>query len=908
MTSSRVRVAVRVRPLGHQELAQGGTHVVSARHPEIHLGERRFTFDSVFDTSVSQSTLFDQVSGPLQSSFLDGYNATVSLVYRFCNELPAKVHRTPSTHNKIPCSFTSQIMAYGQTGSGKTFTMGSEAHSEMEINEGTGLIPRFMNGLFNGLEQRSGSNSLTGFKIEASFLEVYGEDVHDLLVESRPSLPLREDSNGGIVCPGLTMREVKTAEQALEVLHEGTKNRTTAATLMNLTSSRSHAVFTVTLTQTSKFQGNDVEVTTTSRFTFVDLAGSERLKKTGAEGARAREGIKINEGLLALGNVINALADDERLSEGKKMHVPYRQSKLTRLLQDALGGNSQTLFLACISPSDTNASETLSTLHYANRARNIKNAPTKNVDTNVLELQRLQAYNNILQNELVQLRFGCSDGEHLGTSPGDLLMKSEVNDYLSRLHQIAMEKIDGMAASSMLGTSHSAPVALTSPRPIKTRLCLDSAVRDLTPNKSIIEHCDTDMLTGVNPDEEMSILNHLLELQQKTQDFDDCKKKDDEELKAVAGELAEQETMLLQLRDSLKVYHHMKDEYEKLMVEVQHLETEKAHLAEQLEKAKNDPSAGCSVAIKMNLEKVERNLARARDETRKYRQMCKKAEQEQQKCLVLERKVADLKARSAALVRKQKASAVQYREYTESKQREIAALKRKEKATEKKMSKLQSEIQIHRRNLDKRQVFCNKLSSKLKETETHLMRLLATRKKECRERNHKTGKIRKTETSNHHNLREEGFAPVDDETSKSTKMLVDRVVSETVSRECLKKKYQSRFNEYTQTMRLLMDQVKALEDLSSSEVDEPEKESKLEIEQQIEELELKIELLGGELEQLSSEIPAHEEEENDSLEPIKVMLENKEAPVLRSLLVSYLEELIHAEVRYYHVFCALCVM
>lgn len=287
-------------------------------------------------------------------------------------------------------------MAYGQTGSGKTFTMGSEAHSEMEINDGTGLIPRFMNGLFSGLEERRTSNAITGFKIEASFLEVYGEDVHDLLVESRPSLPLREDSNGGIVCPGLTMRVVKTAEDALEVLHEGTKNRTTAATLMNLTSSRSHAVFTVTLTQTSKIQENDVEVTTTSRFTFVDLAGSERMKKTGAEGARAREGIKINEGLLALGNVINALADDERLSEGKKMHVPYRQSKLTRLLQDALGGNSQTLFLACISPSDTNASETLSTLHYANRARNIKNAPTKNVDSNVLELQRLQAYNNVL--------------------------------------------------------------------------------------------------------------------------------------------------------------------------------------------------------------------------------------------------------------------------------------------------------------------------------------------------------------------------------------------------------------------------------------------------------------------------------------------------------------------------------
>jgi kinesin family protein 4/21/27 len=785
-------------------------------------------------------------------------------------------------------------MAYGQTGSGKTFTMGSEAHSELEITDSTGLIPRFMNGLFEELEQRRGTNALSRYKVEASFLEVYGEDVHDLLLESRPSLPLREGANGGIVCPGLTMRHVQTAEQALEVLHEGTKNRTTAATLMNLTSSRSHAVFTVTLTQTASLPNSDVEVTTTSRFTFVDLAGSERLKKTGAEGTRAKEGIKINEGLLALGNVINALADDERLLEGKKMHVPYRQSKLTRLLQDALGGNSQTLFLACISPSDTNASESLSTLHYANRARNIKNAPTKNVDSNVLEMQRLQAYNNILQSELVKLRFG--GGENPELSVDELLLKSEVNDYLSRLHQIAMTSIDGSSLPSGFGTSHHAPVSLTSPKPNKVRPCPSSVLRDISPNKSIFEHCDADMLTEVNPDEEMSILNHLLELQQKTQDFDDSKKKDDEELKAVTGELVEQEAMLLQLRDSLKVYHHMKDQYEKLMVEVQHLETEKAQLADQLEKAKSDPSAGCSVAIKMNLEKVEQNLARARDETRKYRQMCKKAEQEQQKCLVLERKVSELKSKSAALVRKQKASAAQFRDYTESKQREIAALKRKEKATEKKMSKLQSEIQIHRRNLDKRQVFCNKLSSKLKETETHLMKLLALRKKECRERNAKTGKQRATMVSKDANV-QQGLAPADDEVLKSIKMLVDRVVSAAVTKECAKKKYQSRFNEYTQTMRLLVDQVKTLEELKSTESGDSEDGLQQEAEQQIEDLELKIELLAGELELLSSELPADDDGANDASEHINQLLGDKEAPVLRSMLAAYLQELIHAEVR-----------
>ena len=182
---------------------------------------------------------------------------------------------------------------------------------------------------------------------------------------------------------------------------------------MNFTSSRSHAVFTVNLQQTTRSSDGD-EIHSHSRFTFVDLAGSERMKKTGAEGERAKEGIKINEGLLALGNVINALADEERLAKGERVHVPYRQSKLTRLLQDALGGNSQTLFLACVSPSDTNASETLSTLHYANRARNIKNAPTRNVDATAEELRRLRTLTNLLKCELIKERF---DGASSSTDP-----------------------------------------------------------------------------------------------------------------------------------------------------------------------------------------------------------------------------------------------------------------------------------------------------------------------------------------------------------------------------------------------------------------------------------------------------------------------------------------------------------
>ena len=303
-------------------------------------------------------------------------------------------------------------MAYGQTGSGKTFTMGSEAHSENStVLAQPGLIPRFMQDMFQSLKGKKDASDdqkgpiLLDYTVYASFLEVYGEDVHDLTDKDRTTLPLREDSQGGVVVSGLKSQPVSTVEEALTVLHIGTLNRTTAATLMNLTSSRSHAVFTVHLTQTTRGRG-DIDVKTTSKFTFVDLAGSERMKKTGAEGERMREGIKINEGLLALGNVINALADEGRLLKNEKVHVPYRQSKLTRLLQDALGGNSQTLFLACVSPADVNSSETLSTLHYANRARNIKNEPKMNVDAAVLELQQLHTLNHILMSELVKEKFG----------------------------------------------------------------------------------------------------------------------------------------------------------------------------------------------------------------------------------------------------------------------------------------------------------------------------------------------------------------------------------------------------------------------------------------------------------------------------------------------------------------------
>ena len=209
-------------------------------------------------------------------------------------------------------------------------------------------------------------------------MELYNEQLFDLL-SSKPRredtiVELREDGIKGIKIPGLTEVEISSVADTMAILEKASEGRVTAATAMNARSSRSHAIFTLTIEVRAK---GDTKAMTVSKFHLVDLAGSERQKKTKAKGDRLKEGININMGLLSLGNVISALGEENR---GANSHIPYRDSKLTRLLQDSLGGNSHTLMIACVSPADSNLEETLSTLRYADRARKIKNKPIINRD------------------------------------------------------------------------------------------------------------------------------------------------------------------------------------------------------------------------------------------------------------------------------------------------------------------------------------------------------------------------------------------------------------------------------------------------------------------------------------------------------------------------------------------------
>ena len=239
-----------------------------------------------------------------------------------------------------------------------------------DTNEQLGVIPRSFDHIFDHISVTEG----TKFLVQASYLEIYNEEVRDLLGKDvKRKLDLKEHPDRGVYVSGLSMHKVHNRQELEKVMAMGSKNRSMGATLMNVDSSRSHCIFTIDIEMFS-VDADGEEKLRAGKMNLVDLAGSERQSKTGATGDRLKEATKINLSLSALGNVISALVD------GKAKHIPYRDSKLTRLLQSSLGGNTKTLMVACISPADNNYDETLSTLRYANRAKNIKNKPRINED------------------------------------------------------------------------------------------------------------------------------------------------------------------------------------------------------------------------------------------------------------------------------------------------------------------------------------------------------------------------------------------------------------------------------------------------------------------------------------------------------------------------------------------------
>lgn len=341
-----IQVIVRCRPMSSKEVSNGYTEVVkiikednsvAVAVPKNDGSEyKQFTFDSVFDWNSTQEELYKKMVHPLIESVLNGFNAT--------------------------------IFAYGQTGTGKTYTMEGVRNEKLPLSDqdDRGIIPRTFEQIFQTIEQSNNKQYL----VFSSYLEIYQEEIQDLLeAKSKGKCELREDKDVGVYVNNLNKYICKNVQEILKVMQEGNKNRTIGATDMNEHSSRSHAIFTVTVEIKSSTERIRV-----GKLNLVDLAGSERQSKSGATGQRLKEAGKINLSLSTLGNVIHALVEEN------SSHIPYRDSKLTRLLQDSLGGNSKTLMIANIGPASYNWDETLTTLRYANRAKNIHNAPRVNED------------------------------------------------------------------------------------------------------------------------------------------------------------------------------------------------------------------------------------------------------------------------------------------------------------------------------------------------------------------------------------------------------------------------------------------------------------------------------------------------------------------------------------------------
>ncbi|XP_013912763.1 PREDICTED: kinesin-like protein KIF3C [Thamnophis sirtalis] len=353
--SETLKVVVRCRPMNRKEEATGYERImdmdvklgqVTIRNPKASPGElaKTFTFDAVYDATSKQADLYDETVRPLIDSVLQGFNGT--------------------------------IFAYGQTGTGKTYTMqGIWADPEKR-----GVIPISFEHIFTHISRSQNQQYL----VRASYLEIYQEEIRDLLAKDQSKkMDLKENPETGVYIKDLSSFVTKNVKEIEHVMNLGNQTRSVGSTNMNEYSSRSHAIFVITV-ECSETGPDGEDHIRVGKLNLVDLAGSERQSKMGAQGERPKEASKINLSLSALGNVISALVD------GKSTHIPYRDSKLTRLLQDSLGGNAKTIMVATLGPASHSYDESLSTLRFANRAKNIKNKPRINEDPKDTLLREFQ--------------------------------------------------------------------------------------------------------------------------------------------------------------------------------------------------------------------------------------------------------------------------------------------------------------------------------------------------------------------------------------------------------------------------------------------------------------------------------------------------------------------------------------
>ncbi|CAK9177037.1 unnamed protein product [Ilex paraguariensis] len=693
-----VKVAVHVRPLIGDERLQGCKDCVTVfpGKPQVQLSTHSFTFDHVYGgTGSPSSAMFGECVAPLVDGLFQGYNATV--------------------------------LAYGQTGSGKTYTMGTGFKDDCQ----TGLIPQVMNALFCKIETLKHQ---TEFQLHVSFIEILKEEVQDLLdsisvnkseatnghsgkvaVPGKPPIQIRETSDGVITLAGSTERSVKTLKEMADCLEQGSLSRATGSTNMNNQSSRSHAIFTITVEQMRKLNPvspddgslnecmNDEYLC--AKLHLVDLAGSERAKRTGSDGLRFKEGVHINKGLLALGNVISALGDEKKRKEG--VHVPYRDSKLTRLLQDSLGGNSRTVMIACISPADINAEETLNTLKYANRARNIQNKPVVNRDPISNEMLKMRQQLEYLQAELCARGGGASSDEvqilkdkiaWLEAANEDLCQ--ELHEYRSRGTAMEQCETDAKVGRSYSVKSEGLKRGLQSMDSSDYPMSENGDSGDIDEAAKEMEHT----LLQDSMDKELTELNRRLEQKES-------------EMKLFGGS------------DTMALKHHFGKKIMELEDEKRTVQQERDHLLAEVENLAATSDGQTQKLHDMHAQKLKALEAQIQDLKKKQEnqvQLLKQKQKSDEAAKRLQDEIQFIKAQKVQLQQKIKQEAEQFRHWKASREKELLQLRKEGRRNEYERHKLQALNQRQKMVLQRKTEEAAMATKRLKE-------LLEARKSSARD-------------------------------------------------------------------------------------------------------------------------------------------------------------------------------
>ncbi|KAH1082334.1 hypothetical protein J1N35_022095 [Gossypium stocksii] len=659
-----VKVAVHIRPLIGDERTQGCKEcvTVTSGKPQVQIGTHSFTFDQVYGNGGSpSSSMFEECVAPLVDGLFQGYNATV--------------------------------LAYGQTGSGKTYTMGTATKDDCQ----TGLIPQVMNELFKKIETLKRH---TEFQLHVSFIEILREEVRDLLnsepvgklvtpkgndvktaVPGRPPLQIRESSNGIITLAGSTEVAVSTLQEMATCLEHGSISRSTGSTNMNNQSSRSHAIFTITLEQMHKTQSISAVNNTpdedmseeylSAKLHLVDLAGSERAKRTGSDGLRLKEGIHINRGLLALGNVISALGNEKKRKEG--MHVPYRDSKLTRLLQDSLGGNSKTVMIACISPADVNAEESLNTLKYANRARNIQNKPVVNRDLISTEMQKMCQQLQYLRAELCA-RVGGPTSDIQVLKERITWLEATNEDLRRELHEYCSRRAVLECCESGAQDGHAcfmkSDVHKRAFQSMDSSYCqMDEVVSDEKPGESDVVAKELEHALRQNTmDRELNELNKHLEQKES-------------EMKLVGG------------ADTEALKQHFQKKIMELEEEKRIVQEDRDRLLAAVENRAANSDAQRQKRQEINVQKIKALEAQISDVKKKQENQVELLKQKKRSDAAAKRLQAEIKyikAQKVQLQRKIKQEAEQLRQWKASREKELLQLRKEGRRNEYERHKLEA--------------------------------------------------------------------------------------------------------------------------------------------------------------------------------------------------------------------------